>query len=182
MASLPTRWPATTRSMGGWPGAGEFSSRHHQRGGAGETGTAAAGRHVRQLGQDERQVGRVVAMTSGPAGGQNPGHPVQRVDTEPGIVRDRRQAGERRYRTGLEQRVLLERAARLRDVGRAWARGETHQVHDGSIARRGENPGQLGDLVRIPGGEHHALRLGTLRLGTLRMRGTLRLGNHVRSR
>jgi len=155
---------------------GRFRSGHHQRGRADEPGTAAGWRHVHQLGQHERQVSPIVPMASGPACGQHPRHPVQRIDAEPGIVCDRGHAGEHRYRTSLEQRVLLERAARLRNVGRAWPRGEAHQVHDGSIASRGENPGQLGDLVRIPGGEHHALRLGIPGMGTLRR------GNHVGGR
>ena len=70
--------------------------------------------HVGELAQHQVQVGLVVAVPAGPAGGQDAGHPVQRVDAQPGVVGDRGQPGGRRDRARLEQRVLGEGQPRSR--------------------------------------------------------------------
>jgi hypothetical protein len=77
---------------------------------------------------------------------------VQRVHAEAGVVGDRGQAGIGGDGVGLEQCVVREREAGLRNIGRAGEGIEAGQpVGD---AGRGEDAGELGDLVIVARGEH----------------------------
>ena len=125
--------------------------RQDQYGGAGEVGPEPVLGHVGQLGQDQPQVGRVVSVLAGPARREYAGHPVQRVDTQAGIVGDSGQAGEFRHGMGLQQRVLLERGPGFGHLGRAGELAETGQLHLDPAA--GEDPGQLDELVRVTRGQ-----------------------------
>jgi len=132
-------------------------ARHHKGGGTGELGAPPSGRHVLKLCEDELQVGHIVAVSPGPAGGQYPWHAVQRIDVETRIVGDRGQPREIRHRACLDQRVLGERGAGLCGFRRAGEVGQAGQVDRSSTdGTCGQDPGQLGDLVRVPRGEHHA--------------------------
>ena len=86
----------------------------HQRRHAHEPRPPLTGRDVRELAEQQPQVGLVIPVRPGPAGRQHTGHPVQRVHAEPGVVGHRGEPGERGHRPGLQQCVPGEGRARSR--------------------------------------------------------------------
>src|SRR5690606_41445680 len=78
---------------------------------------------------------------------EHPGHAVEHVDAEPGVVGHRGQPGLPGHLAGLEQRVLLEGDAGLGHVADG---GELLQPHD---VEPGEDAPQLSDLAGVAGGE-----------------------------
>jgi len=143
---------------------------HHQGGGTDEPGAEAGLRHIGHLRQHQVQVGLVVAVPAGPAGGQHAGHAAERVHAQARIVGHRGQLRVSRDRARLQQRVLLERGPGLGHLGRAGKRVEPGQRDlraAGTLG--GQDPRQLAQLGGVPGGEDHRVirhdGLRGLRLG-----------------
>ena len=122
--------------------------------GAGEVGGAVVVGDVGELGEQQVEVGLVVAVPAGPAGGEDAGGAAEDVDAEAGVVGDRRQAGGLGQGVRLEERVLGEGDAGLLDVGdvRVGIRADEFDVEVGRI----EDGAELGDLAVVAGGEDEA--------------------------
>lgn len=104
-------------------------------------------RHVLQLAEQQQVVGVVVLRRPGPPRRQHARHPVQRVHTDPAVVRDRRQPGRGQGGMRLQQRVPLEGRLRLgRFVVRRYVAEPEHldPGHD-----RGQDPPQLLELLLV---------------------------------
>ena len=93
----------------------------------------------------------VVPVPARPAGRQDAGHAVERVDGEPRVVRDGRQAGVPDRLARLEQRVLRERRPRLGRLRVLLDVREAHDLHTGDGGD--QQPPQLGELARVAGGQ-----------------------------
>jgi hypothetical protein len=131
---------------------------HDQGGGTDEPGTEASLRHVGHLRQHQVQVGLVVAVQAGPAGGQHAGHAAERVHAQAGIVGHRGQLSVRCDGARLQQRVLLERDPGLGHLGRAGKRVEPGQRDlRAAGALGGQDPGQLAQLGGVPAGENEGV-------------------------
>ena len=87
--------------------------RSHQRTRRYERSTAALIRHIGELREQQRGVGGVISVPPSPARRQHAGHPVQRIDRKPGIVRDAGQSGLLCALARLDERVVLKAGARL---------------------------------------------------------------------
>ena len=115
-------------------------------------GTEAVVGHVGDLLEHQPHVGLVVLGHPGPPRGQHTGHAVERVDGEPGVVRDRRQSGVGKGVAGLDERVLLERGPGLRHVGRAGERIQADQTD--LRAGLSQDAGQFAELALVLRGQH----------------------------
>src|SRR5690606_14535441 len=107
----------------------------------------------------EFEVGRVpvaaaCAEPARPAGGQDPGHAVQRVDTQSRVVRDGRKAGVRGDRPGLEQGVAGEGRLGLGHLGGVRVSVEAADLD--VEPRLAQDGAQFGDLLGVAGGEYES--------------------------
>ena len=84
---------------------------------AGEVGAPVLFGDVAELVEEEPEVGAVVAVGAGPAGGEDAGGAAEDVDAEAGVVGDGREAGGLGEGVGLEEGVLGEGDAGFLDVG-----------------------------------------------------------------
>ncbi len=109
------------------------------------------GGDVGELGEQQVEVGAVVAVLAGPAGGEDAGGAAQDVDAETGVVGDGGQAGGAGQGVRLEQGVLGEGDAGLGDVGdlRIGVGADQFDVQAGVA----EDVAEFGDLVLVAGGE-----------------------------
>ena len=105
--------------------------------------------HVADLGQHQLEVGLVVAVPAGPAGAEHARHAVERVDREPGVVGDRRQAGAR-----APSRALISAfSPKVRPVsgtsGYSGTSREPDQLDRVGAERAVQDPLQLDELLRV---------------------------------
>jgi len=115
-------------------------------------GRRQAGQGVQQLGV-VLEVGRVLARI---APGPDAGGAVERVDLDPRVVGDRREAGQASVEAGLQAGIGLERGAVLDRVAGQPQRVEADEL--GSV--RLEQLGQLGQLVARAGRDDNPGPLG----------------------
>ncbi|GAA2798902.1 hypothetical protein GCM10019017_50840 [Streptomyces showdoensis] len=106
---------------------------------------------VGELGEEQVQVGLVVAVAAGPAGREDAGGAVEDVHAEAGVVGDGGQAGGPGEGVGLEEGVLGEGDAGFLDVGDLGERVRADELVVESGV--GEDRVEFGDLARVAGGE-----------------------------
>lgn len=104
---------------------------------AGEVGGALGVVDVGELGQEQVQVGAVVAVGAGPAGREDAGGAAEYVDAEAGVVGDRGVAGGLCEGVGLEEGVLGEGDAGFLDVGDVGVRVRADEFVGEAGCRRG---------------------------------------------
>ena len=108
--------------------AGAVAVRGHRQGsGAHKRGTAVFVRHVGQLVQQEFQVGGIVAVPPGPAGGKDARGATHDVNGKAGVVGNGHQSGGAGHCPRLKQGVFGERHAGFDDV-RGTCRGGVHHL------------------------------------------------------
>lgn len=121
---------------------------------AGEVGAPVFVGDVGELGEEKIEVGLVVSVAAGPAGGEDAGGAAQDVDAETGVVGDGGQPGRLRQGVRLEQGVLREGHAGFLDVGNVRVGLRAHQLV--AESRVGEDRPQFGDFPGVAGGEDQA--------------------------
>ena len=104
--------------------------------------------HSGKRGDQLGVVARIRFRLAGVARALHTGRAVQRLDADAGIIRERRQLGQRACMARLRERVLDERRMGLIGLGNA----ELALRNDVDAERR-EQPGKLAELAGIAGGE-----------------------------
>ena len=114
--------PLDVAECGHLPAVGPVRQRHRWRSGRCVRRVGDAAERVEQLGHVVGVGGRLPRV----AGGPHPGRAAERVDLEPGVVGEGREAGRLAQRDRLQPRVVFERDPGLVDVGHVGRAG--HQL------------------------------------------------------
>lgn len=114
---------------------------------------------VGELGEDEVEVGLIVAVAAAPPGGEHTRHPVQSLHRQPGVVGHGGQTAGLRARPRFDQRVLLEGRAGLGHLGVLGDVAEADDLDARHALGRQDAP-QLGQLLLVARGDEQPHRLG----------------------